>query len=67
MKGEVDRAKISKKVAAIDISQHSKTVMEKTSILANAFDSDVYLLSVVEMPNRPYVSRSRKLWLSQIT
>jgi nucleotide-binding universal stress UspA family protein len=49
MKGEVDRAKISKIVAAIDISQRSKTVMEKASILANAFDSDVYLLSVVEM------------------
>jgi hypothetical protein len=50
MKDEVDRARISKIVAAIDISQRSKTVMEKTNILASAFESDVYLLSVVEMP-----------------
>jgi nucleotide-binding universal stress UspA family protein len=50
MKDEVDRVRIYKIVAAIDVSQRSKTVMEKTNILASAFDSDVYLLSVVEMP-----------------
>jgi nucleotide-binding universal stress UspA family protein len=50
MKGEVDRAKISKIVVAIDVSQNSKKVMEKTVLLASAFSSDVYLLSVVKMP-----------------
>jgi len=47
MKDEVDRARISKIVVVIDISQISKTVMEKTVLLARAFSSDVYLLSVV--------------------
>lgn len=51
MKDEVDRARISKVVVAIDISQISKTVMEKTVLRARAFSSDVYLLSVVKMPN----------------
>jgi nucleotide-binding universal stress UspA family protein len=49
MKGESDLTRISRIVAAIDLSEYSKLVMEKVCVLANAFNSDVYLLSVVKM------------------
>lgn len=51
MKGEVDRTRISNIVVAIDLSEFSKEVMEKTFIIATAFSSDVHLVSVVKMSN----------------
>ncbi|HJT47436.1 MAG TPA: universal stress protein [Nitrososphaeraceae archaeon] len=50
MKREVDRSRISKIVSAIDMSEHSREVMEKTFVIATAFNSDVYIVSVVKMP-----------------
>jgi len=50
MKQDKDRARISKIVVAIDISDYSKLVMEKAFVIANSFDSDVYAVSVVKMP-----------------
>jgi nucleotide-binding universal stress UspA family protein len=49
MKDESDLTRISKIVAAVDLSEYSKMVMEKACVLATAFDSDVYLLSIVKM------------------
>ena len=50
MKDEQDLGRLSKIVAAVDQSDYSKVVMEKASILSSAFNSDVYILSVVKMP-----------------
>ncbi|HEY7083067.1 MAG TPA: universal stress protein [Nitrososphaeraceae archaeon] len=50
MKSEQDLGRLSKIVAAVDLSIHSKFVMEKASILSAAFNSDLYIVSVVKMP-----------------
>lgn len=50
MKEEEDLGRISKIVAAVDQSDYSKTIMEKASIISTAFNSDVYIVSVVKMP-----------------
>lgn len=49
MKNEPNLTRISKIVVAVDLLEYSKLVMEKACILATAFKSDVYLLSVVKM------------------
>lgn len=46
---ETDRSRIKRIVAAIDLSEYSKVVMEKVFVLANAFEADVYLVGVVKL------------------
>lgn len=50
MKGEHNLGRLSKIVAAVDQSDNSKSVMEKAYILSLAYNSDVYIVSVVKMP-----------------
>jgi hypothetical protein len=51
MRRDADLTRIPKIVAAIDLSVYSNPVMEKACILASAFISDLYLVSVIKIAN----------------
>jgi len=48
---DANLTRISKIVAAIDLSECSKSVAERACVLASAFISDVYLVSVIKIAN----------------